>query len=89
MQRIALDVVSSSALPLEVKNDGGLSLTVEPVRKIFNERPAFDGPYAVTPSDAEQTLSTNGKRMTADVVIAPIPSNYGLVTWNGTFLTIS
>lgn len=50
---------------------------------------AYAGPYAVTPTTSTQTLSTSGKTMTDDVVVNPIPSNYGLITWNGAILTVS
>lgn len=49
----------------------------------------YEGPYNVTPNARKQTLSTEGFVMTEDVVIDPIPSNYGLITWNGTTLTVS
>lgn len=50
---------------------------------------AFDGPYIVTPNRSTQILNTSGRIMISDVKINPIPSNYGLVTWNGSVLTIS
>ena len=49
----------------------------------------YSGPLEVTPSQAEQVLHTAGKSMPADVVINPIPSNYGLITYNGSILTVS
>ncbi len=49
----------------------------------------YTGDYEVTPSSETQTLSTNGLFMQADVIINPIPSNYGLITWNGSTLTVS
>ena len=49
----------------------------------------YTGEYEVTPSNVVQTLNTNGKTMRNNVTINPIPSNYGLITWNGGFLTIS
>lgn len=49
----------------------------------------FEGPYMVTPTRSTQLLHTSGKAMISDVIINPIPSNYGLVTWNGSVLTIS
>lgn len=51
--------------------------------------PDYTGTYEVTPSSSTQTLSVSDKRMTQDVVINPIPSNYGLITWNGSYLTVS
>ena len=49
----------------------------------------YDGPYSVTPSDSEQVLHTANKAMQRDVVIAPIPSNYGKITYNGSTITVS
>ena len=49
----------------------------------------YTGVYAVTPSAETQTLQTNGLRMLDNVTINPIPSNYGLITWNGSTLTVS
>lgn len=51
--------------------------------------PDYEGPYSVTPSGSEQVLQTGGLAMLHDVVIAPIPSNYGLITWNGSHLMVS
>ena len=49
----------------------------------------YDGPYEVTPSSVAQTIVTTGLLMSADLVVNPIPSNYGLVTWDGATLTVS
>lgn len=51
--------------------------------------PAYPGPYEVTPSDTEQVLNTDAFYMNGNVTINPIPSNYGLITWNGSTLTVS
>lgn len=49
----------------------------------------YQGVYEFTPSDETQIIPTSGLKLTQDIVINPIPSNYGLVTWNGSQLTIS
>ena len=36
-----------------------------------------------------QTLATAEKTVLENIVINPIPSNYGLITWNGSVLTVS
>lgn len=51
--------------------------------------PIYEGDYEVTPTDRIQILATEGKLMMSDVVINPIPSNYGLIGWNGSVLTVS
>ena len=40
------------------------------------EIPAYTGSYNVTPTQSQQTLETNGKKMVRDVKVAPIPSQY-------------
>lgn len=49
----------------------------------------YQGPYEATPSDQTQILRTADMTMTNDVVVNPIPSNYGLITWNGSTITVS
>lgn len=58
-------------------------------RIIGGDIPAYGGPYVVTPTRETQTLMTKERAMTANVIINPIPSNYGLITWNGSSLTVS
>ena len=62
----------------------GLETAIEAV-----EGQTYEGPYSVTPSQQTQTLETAGRLMTGDVVVNPIPSNYGRITWNGAYLTVS
>lgn len=49
----------------------------------------YEGPYEATPTQFTQTLSTEGFTMAQDVIIHPIPSNYGLITYNGSIITVS
>ena len=49
----------------------------------------YDGPYSVTPGPEAQTLETANLAMAENITVAPIPSNYGLITWNGSYLTVS
>ena len=49
----------------------------------------WEGPYEVTPQATAQVLATSGLQMASDLTIGPIPSNYGLVTWDGSTLTVS
>ena len=51
--------------------------------------PAYPGPYEVTPAPETQTLATDSLYMRGNITINPIPSNYGLITWNGSTLTVS
>lgn len=74
----------SQTIKLTVAETGGsIPLSLEEVRVSYIERPAYTGAYAVTPTQETQVLPVNAKRMTDDITINPIPSNYGLITWNG------
>ena len=47
------------------------------------------GGYEFTPEATEQVIATRGLVLSDDIRIAPIPSNYGLVTFNGRIITVS
>ena len=49
----------------------------------------YDGPYELTPSAEEQTIPIIGKTARQNITVNPIPSNYGLITWDGSTLTVS
>ena len=49
----------------------------------------YTGEYEFTPTQQTQTVEIAHKTALADIVINPIPSNYGLITWNGATLTVS
>ena len=51
--------------------------------------PLYGGPYEITPSAEPQTLETNEKYLNNNITINPIPNNYGLITWNGSVITVS
>lgn len=86
-----LSVIFRPQNPLKVKMDAArvdVSLGNSIVKE-YVDTEAYIGEYEVTPSSETQTLDTAGKRMTRPVVVNPIPNNYGLITWNGSFLTVS
>lgn len=49
----------------------------------------YEGDYEVTPNRETQTLQTAGLYMRGNVTVNPIPSNYGLIEWNGSALRVS
>ena len=51
--------------------------------------PKYEGPYEFTPTAEEQTVPIAQLQARQDITINPIPSNYGLVTYNGNVITIS
>ena len=61
------------------------------VDSVFNvvDAPIYTGDYTVVPSDEAITLYTDGKLMEGNVTVEKIPSNYGKIGWNGSYLTVS
>jgi len=51
--------------------------------------PVYTGETVITPTQETQILHTEQKSVLTDITVEPIPSNYGLITWNGSFLTVS
>lgn len=49
----------------------------------------YSGETVVTPSAEAQVLQTGNRVVLENITINPIPSNYGLITWNGAVLTVS
>ena len=89
--QVRMEVAETSFLvPMRVAvggmlTDMGVSTNVSPLPP---PQP-YEGAYTVTPTGSTQTLSTAGMKMTGNVTINPIPSNYGLITWDGTTITVS
>lgn len=68
-------------LLLSTDGDVGIFMPVNP--------PAFAGPYSATPTAEEQRIPMQGFMAAEDFVVGPIPNNYGLITWDGSTLTVS
>ncbi len=84
--RIGDTVVLDGDLSLLIPVDGESGIVT---KVIGQDLPTYTGVTEVTPTTAEQVLDTSNKVVTRNIVIDPIPSNYGLITWNGSTLTVS
>ena len=72
-------VASSQALNSNIAGTLGLTGRVD----TGGARPdEYDGVYEVTPTTEAQVLKTKQKLLKEDVVVAAIPKEYGLVTYN-------
>lgn len=63
-------------------------VTSTQITRDYTDRDPYTGDYVVTPSEETQTFETYNKRMTDNVTINPIPSNYGRIAWNGATLLV-
>ena len=77
------------AVRIAVRNPGAVAVGIDESSPIVPTVEEYHGTYEVTPAQTAQVLPTDGLLAVADIVINPIPSNYGLVTWNGSTLTVS
>jgi hypothetical protein len=75
-------------IPVSIE-DPGASLDAESVIVIHEGEVPYTGRYTFTPSVETQTVPIGGKTASRDIIINPIPDNYGLITWNGAILTVS
>ena len=50
--------------------------------------PSYHGSFEVTPGDEPQTVECAGLLMPQDIIINPVPSNYGRIEWNGVSLSV-
>ena len=57
--------------------------------KAVTSAPYYDGAYEFTPTQETQTIEIDHKTATQDIIINPIPWYYGLITWDGSALTVS
>lgn len=88
---ILLDVDGAQEYNLDIEQDESLNYILDSGVAIVNyiEGEIYEGPYSVIPSLDPQILKTNGYILTKDITVGAIPSNYGLITWNGMTLTVS
>lgn len=56
---------------------------------VVGNLPTYTGTTEFTPSQEAQTIETANKVLLENITINPIPNNYGLVTWNGSVITVS
>jgi len=60
-----------------------------PIIKEYIEAEPYTGDYDITPTEEIQILQTEKKQMINNVIIQPIPLNYGRITRNGSIIIIT
>ena len=74
-------------------NVGGGTTQIVPLQfdtKIqINGGEHYQGDYTFTPTNEAQIIDVHGLVVDEDITINPIPSNYGLIEWDGSVLTVS
>lgn len=78
-------VVLDGDLSLQLQMDGEMGV----ILKINDPLPYYTGPTEVTPTQLTQVLQTANKSLADNITVNPIPHNYGLITFDGSVLTVS
>ena len=68
------------------RHEKQISLAVDRGGQYF---PEYEGPVLITPGAQDQTIPTKYRVLMKDIVIGRVPSNYGLITYNGRNITVS
>lgn len=82
---VAVDTVNFS---MDVATQDNVEMAIGATYVMGTGTP-YTGRYVFTPTTETQTVEINGKTATRNITINPIPNNYGLITWNGSTLTVS
>ena len=77
---------SDQTFPVIVSGDETIQMTVSERIEIAEK---YTGSYTVTPANEDIVLNTRGKMLTENLTVEAIPSNYGLITWDGSVITVS
>ena len=81
--RVSVEPVT---LPMAVSGTSPIAVEIGAEYRTYD---SYHGEYEITPDTTEQVLPTAGKLMNQNITVAPIPHNYGLITWNGSYLIVS
>lgn len=85
---VRLTVITDDAAVLNVSGTEPVTLDAEASIAI-DRTEVYDGAYEWTPTGDIQTIEIANKKAVDHIRINPIPQNYGLITWNGSTLTVS
>ena len=88
--RIDVTFSQTEDLPVIFADKGGtISADIGAIQTRYIQHEEYDGATDVTPSNTIQTLYTANLVVGSDIVINPIPSNYGLISWSGRGIRVS
>lgn len=80
------DISQSKSLSGKISNNDSLSGIISTVYTAT--APPYQGEYEVTPGEEEQVIKTQYQVLDKNIIVKPIPSNYGRIVYDGSILTI-
>lgn len=83
-------VTEPDAKRIVVKGDKSIGFKQDSyIKYIKEDTDKYEGEYEFTPSESLQTIEIENLMATKNIIINPIPSNYGRISWNGSIITVS
>lgn len=79
------DLVIDGDCSLDLIQDGSAVQIIQ----VRGGYPVYSGPTVFIPGTQDQVVQAAGFVFNSDITFEKIPSNYGLITWNGAVLTVS
>lgn len=83
--RVGDTIVIDGDISLFLPIDGESGIVTKVVGQ---DLPTYADTTEVTPSDNEQVLLTADRVLTKNIIVNPIPENYGRLLWSGNTLTV-
>ena len=81
---IEITIVEREPVKIEIVKPQQVDVQIPPVQLVAkNVYGDYTGPYTVTPGPEAVTLNTESSIMRHDVTVAPIPSNWGRIEYDG------
>ena len=84
---VILEVERIAPAELVLEYEPTVEMEASEIMELTDEE--YDGPVTFTPDRTGKTFQTANKLIRDNITIKPIPENYGLITWNGSVLTVS
>ena len=87
---IPMTVSGGGTIPFTMKQESELlSIQMDSYLRVRGAQEWYEGEYTFTPTIEAQTVNIEGLTARRDITIEPIPQNYGLITYNGSTITVS
>lgn len=86
---ITFSIRGPSSIGFSLGSAPALGFGVTGLAAVYQALPAYEGPMEITPTQQAQVLDTDRRSVYGSITINPIPSNYGLITYNGSKITVS
>lgn len=89
-----ISMETSQTFPIEFVIDGDTEVAVTDATMEIGTfdggsiHPTYQGDYEFTPAEDEQIINIKGHSAKENIIIKPIPSNYGRIIYNGTYIRI-